>query len=77
MVTLIDSPGIMLQRQESGTSAQIIRSAVQVDDLIDPVAYMAELVEKIEKTEILRHYRIANYTNVTQMLEFIALKKGL
>ena len=32
---------------------------------------------KIEKAEILRHYRIANYKDIKEMLELIAVKKGL
>ena len=31
----------------------------------------------MDKEELLRHYRIANYTDVSHMLELIAIKKGL
>ena len=31
----------------------------------------------MDKEEILRHYRIANYTDLNHMLELIAIKKGL
>lgn len=32
---------------------------------------------KVDKTEILRHYRIANFETTVQMLENIAVKKGM
>jgi len=37
-VFMIDTPGIMLQKLEGENSLQIIRSAVQVDELPNPVA---------------------------------------
>ena len=77
MILLLDSPGIMLQKSDDATDTQIIRSAVQVDELIDPVSMIPDLIKKFEKTEILRHYRIANYTSTEQMLTLIAKKKGL
>ena len=67
----------MLQKSDGATDTQIIRSAVQVDELIDPVSMIPDLIKKFEKTEILRHYRIANYTSTEQMLTLIAKKKGL
>lgn len=38
-----------------------MRSAVQVADLADPVSMVDDIISKIEKDEILRHYRIANF----------------
>jgi len=38
---------------------------------------LEQLLPKIDKSEILRHYRIGNYNNTTEMLNLIALKKGL
>lgn len=34
-------------------------------------------MQKVEKTEILRHYRIPMFETTVQMLENIAVKKGL
>jgi len=34
-------------------------------------------MSKLDKEEILRHYRIANFEDETKMLELIAHKKGL
>jgi len=45
--------------------------------LPDPVAALEQILGKIEKSEILRMYRIGNYENTDEMLEQIAMKKGL
>jgi hypothetical protein len=74
----LDSPGIILQsKKEAHTQTQIMRSALQVDEIMYPIESVEELVNKIEKTEILRFYRIANFTTTLEMLELIAKKKGL
>ena len=77
-VMFLDSPGIILQsKKEAHTQTQIMRSALQVDEIMYPIESVEELVNKIEKTEILRFYRIANFTTTLEMLELIAKKKGL
>lgn len=76
-VFIVDTPCIMLQKVEGSSSLQQIRSAVLVDDLPNPVALVDEIVSKLEKDEILRHYRIANFKDTNEMLELIATKKGL
>lgn len=50
-------------------SEKIIRSSVQVDDIMDPVSAVSELIDKIDKCEILRIYRIPNYNTIDEMLE--------
>jgi len=42
-----------------------------------PIEAVEEIIKKIDKTEILRFYRIANFTTTLEMLELIAKKKGL
>jgi hypothetical protein len=34
------------------------------------------ILAKVDKTEILRHYRIANFDSVDKLLELVAHKKG-
>lgn len=50
---------------------------MQVDEIMYPIEAVEEIVKKIDKTEILRFYRIASFTTTVEMLEFIAKKKGL
>lgn len=42
-----------------------------------PVEPVEEIMQKVDKTEILRHYRIPNFETTVQMLENIAVKKGM
>ena len=74
---MIDCPSILLQKGDGGTTIQAIRSAVLVDDLQEPIKMIPDIMQKLDKEEILRHYRIANYKDIDHMLELIAVKKGL
>lgn len=42
-----------------------------------PVEPVEEIMQKIDKTEILRHYRIPMFNSTVEMLQNIAVKKGL
>lgn len=76
-VDLLDSPGVLLNNTEGANASQVLRSAVQVEDLQFPQQTLESILPKIDKSEVLRHYRIGNYTNTESMLNLIALKKGL
>ena len=54
-----------------------MRSALQVEDIMYPIESVEELSQKIEKTEFLRFYRIANFKTTLELLEQVAKKKGL
>jgi nuclear GTP-binding protein len=73
-VNLIDSPGALVPNEGEN---KIIRSALQVEDLTDPIKALENVMAKVEKSEILRMYRIGNYQNTDEMLDQIAMKKGL
>ena len=42
-----------------------------------PIQPVEEIMQKIDKTEFLRFYRIPDFETTVQMLENIAVKKGL
>ena len=48
-----------------------------MDDIAEPASVIPSILAKVDKTEILRHYRIAHFDSVEQLLELVALKKGL
>ena len=54
----------------------MVRSALKVDEIADPIAAVNNLLGMVEKTEILLHYRIGNYKDVQDMLGQVAIKKG-
>jgi hypothetical protein len=42
-----------------------------------PVEPVQEIMQKVDKIEVLRFYRIPDFETTVQMLENIAVKKGL
>jgi len=85
-VTLIDSPGLLVQglqtdaknkEEEQSQKMRFLRSALQVDEIENPAGMIPSVLAKVEKPEILRHYRIADFDSVPKLLELLAFKKGL
>lgn len=86
-VTLIDTPGILVQgiqtsegkvgdNEEETHQMRVLRSALQVDDIPNPENVVPSILAKVDRMEILRHYRIADFgDSVQKMLELIAIKK--
>lgn len=79
-VTVIDSPGIMAQAVQ-GSGLQLLRSAVQVDDLEDPLSFVKAVLQKLDKVEVLRYYRIADFgekddEGMKKLIQNISKKKG-
>ena len=56
---------------------RFLRSALQVDEIENPAGMIPAVLAKVEKPEILRHYRIADFDSVPKLLELLAFKKGL
>lgn len=56
-IVLLDSPGVVLMTNEQSDSL-ILRSAVRVEDLSDPIRPVEALLNKIEREELLKFYRI-------------------
>ena len=46
----------------------ILRSAVKVEDITDPIRPVEALIGRIERAELLRFYRIANFKTVEEFL---------
>lgn len=88
-MTLIDTPGILVQglqtsEGKTGTDSEenqnmrMLRSALQVDELTNPEKVIPSILAKIDKMEIIRHYRIADFgDSVPKLLELVAVKKGM
>lgn len=75
-IVLIDSPGVVLATQEQSDSL-ILRSAVRVEDIEDPVRPVEALINRIEKNELLKYYRIANFNSTEEFLGQVARKRGM
>ena len=74
-IVLIDSPGVVLSSKEQSDSL-ILRSALKVEDINDPIRPVEAMLGRIQKEEVLRLYRIADYNTVDEFLGQVARKKG-
>jgi len=54
----------------------ILRQAIKVEDITDPQRPVEALLGRVQKEELLRHYRIADFTTQQEFLGQIARKKG-
>ena len=74
-IVLLDSPGVVLTTSEQSDSL-ILRSAVKVEDLLDPIRPVEALLNRIEHDQLLKYYRIAQFQNAEGFLAQVARKRG-
>ena len=74
-IVLIDSPGVVLSTSEQ-TDSLVLRSAVRVEDLEDPLRPVEALINRVEHAQLLKFYRIGAFSNVDQFLGQVARKRG-
>ena len=65
----------------SGSGMQLLRSAVQVDDLEEPISFVKGVLDKLDKVELLRYYRIGDFgekddEGILKLVKNIAKKKS-
>ena len=75
-IILLDSPGVVLSTKEQADSL-ILRQAVKVEDLEDPIRPVEALLSRIEKKEFLNLYQLDDFQTVEQLLGSLCRKKGL
>jgi nuclear GTP-binding protein len=73
-IVLLDSPGVVLSKDNA--DSLILRNAIKVEDLEDPITPVEALVHKVNRKEILREYRIPNFNTVNEFLAAVARKTG-
>lgn len=66
-IVLLDSPGVCLNTSEQSDSL-ILRSAVKVEDLVDPIRPIEALINRIESEQLLKYYRIGRFENAENFL---------
>lgn len=75
-IVLIDSPGVVLSTKEQSDSL-ILRQAIKVEELNDPLRPVEAIVARIEEEEILRLYGIEKLESVEKLLGHVARTKGM
>ena len=66
-IVLIDSPGVVLSN-DAQTDSLLLRSAVRVEDIVDPNRPVQALLNRVAHDELLKFYRISTFTNVDDFL---------
>mmetsp|Transcript_3934 Transcript_3934/g.4694 ORF Transcript_3934/g.4694 Transcript_3934/m.4694 type:complete len:159 (+) Transcript_3934:767-1243(+) len=74
-IVLLDSPGVVLTTNEQSDSL-ILRSAVRVEDLNDPVRPVEALLNRIDHAQLLKYYKIGQFSTTDQLLAQVARKRG-
>lgn len=54
----------------------ILRQALRIEEIKDPIAPIANLVKLVNRQELLRHFRISDFKDTNELLGHIAKKKG-
>jgi nuclear GTP-binding protein len=75
-IVLLDSPGVVLSTQGQSDSL-ILRSAIKLEDLEDPIRPVEALLNRIERAEFCKLYGIEEtFKGVEALLGHISRKKG-
>lgn len=74
-IVLLDSPGVVLSTREQSDSL-ILRQAIKVEELIDPIRPVDAIISRIEAKEICELYGIKEFANCDQLLSHVARQKG-
>ena len=74
-IVLLDSPGVVLSTSDQADSL-ILRSAVKVEDVADPLRPIEALLNRIEHEQLLKYYRIGPFEGVDTFLAQVARKRG-
>jgi len=74
-IILLDSPGVVLSTKEH-TDALILRQAIKIEEIEDPLRPVEALIGRIERSKFLELYQINDFTAVEELLGQVARKKG-
>lgn len=73
-IILLDSPGVVLSKDN--TDSLILRNVIKVEDLVDPVGPVEILINKVDKLELIKAYRVEQFDTANQFLASVARKTG-
>jgi nuclear GTP-binding protein len=74
-IFLIDSPGVVYQSEDTPTDI-ILKSVVRVENLDDVSQYIPEVLNRIKKEYLQRHYKVVEWKDHIDFLTQIAKKTG-
>jgi nuclear GTP-binding protein len=74
-IKLLDCPGIIFD-SESLDSQIILRNAVRVEQLEDPITPVSLILERCDQKQLTSLYKVSEFKDVMQFLKAIAQKRG-
>lgn len=73
-VKLLDSPGVIFAQGDE--KSMVLRNIIKVADVKDPIAPMDEILQKVNKSQLLIQYEIADFTTTVEFLTNVAFRRG-
>lgn len=73
-VTLIDSPGVVMTDEDEVTL--LLRNTIKAEDVVDVVKAIDEILKRVQKEEMLKVFKIADFAGSTEFLVNVALRTG-
>lgn len=73
-VKLLDSPGVIFANGDE--KSLVLRNIIKVSDVKDPIAPMDEILQKVNKSQLLIQYEIADFTTTVEFLTNVAFRRG-
>jgi len=75
-IKLIDSPGIVFSTKNSSDSDIILRNAIKVSQVVDPIAPVEAIMRKCQREQLMAVYKLSEYNDTTGFLIQIATNRG-
>ena len=73
-IRLLDSPGVVMSKDNEENL--VLKNIIKVKDVVDPIACMDQILQKTQKVDMLKLYKIADYVNSHEFLCNVAMSRG-
>ncbi|KAJ7901763.1 P-loop containing nucleoside triphosphate hydrolase protein [Mycena olivaceomarginata] len=73
---IVDSPGVVFDDEDDKAANILLRNVVKVEDVNDPIAVVAEILERTPPATIQKIYNLPEFDSPLQFLTMLALSSG-
>jgi len=73
-VKLLDCPGVIFANADEKTL--VLKNIIKVGDIKDPVGPIEDILQRVNKSQLLIQYEIADFNTTTEFLTNIAFRRG-
>ena len=74
-IYLIDCPGVVHPQNETDTEI-VLKNVVRIENIQEPESHIGELLNRVDKDFVRRHYKIDHWEDPTDFLEQLARRMG-